>query len=70
MASLADQIREAVADARLTPTELSQMVGTDRSVLSKFLRGERETVSFETASKIVEVLQLCLIDEKSKERCT
>jgi plasmid maintenance system antidote protein VapI len=55
--TLSDQLRAAIGKADLSPYELAQEAGVDRSVLSRFLGGQR-TITLETADRLAEVLRL------------
>jgi transcriptional regulator with XRE-family HTH domain len=57
--SLSDQLRALIQDARPSVSELAQLAGVDRSVLSRFLAGRR-TITLETADRIAAVLKLRL----------
>ncbi len=58
--SLSEQIRQAIASADLSPYELAEASGVDRSVLSRFSAGKR-TITLETADKLAEVLKLRIV---------
>jgi plasmid maintenance system antidote protein VapI len=58
--SLSDQLRELIATAGLSVYELARDAGVDRSVLSRFLAGQR-TITLETADRLAAVLKLRLI---------
>ena len=55
--SLAQQLRQAILDADETPYGIATHTGVDHSMLSRFLRGERD-LRLETAGKIAAYLKL------------
>ena len=55
--TLSDDIRAAIGKADLSPYELAQASGVNRSVLSRFVAGKR-TITLETADKLAETLRL------------
>jgi plasmid maintenance system antidote protein VapI len=60
-ASLSDQLRELIAEAGPSVYELARDAGVDRSVLSRFLAGER-TITLETADRLAKLLKLRLVE--------
>jgi plasmid maintenance system antidote protein VapI len=58
--SLSDQLRALIGDARLSVYDLARDANVDRSILSRFLRGER-TITLETADRLAKVLKLRLV---------
>jgi transcriptional regulator with XRE-family HTH domain len=59
-ASLSEQLRALIAAAGPSAYELARDAGVDRSVLSRFLAGQR-TITLETADRLAAVLKLRLI---------
>ena len=57
--TLSEQLRDRIATSRLSPYELARASGVDRSVLSRFLSGQR-SLTLETVDKLAEVLKLRL----------
>lgn len=62
---LAATIRAAIRKAHSTPNELAQEAGVDRSVMTRFLKGERG-INLDTASRLCRVLQLELQPGKGR----
>jgi plasmid maintenance system antidote protein VapI len=60
-ATLSDQLRERIGDARVSVYDLAAAAAVDRSILSRFLRGER-TITLETADRLARVLKLRLVE--------
>jgi transcriptional regulator with XRE-family HTH domain len=58
--SLFEQLRELIEAAGPSVYELARDAGVDRSVLSRFLAGQR-TITLETADRLAAVLKLRLI---------
>jgi plasmid maintenance system antidote protein VapI len=61
--SLSDQLRERIAAAGPSVYELARDAGVDRSVLSRFLAGQR-TITLETADRLAKVLKLRLVESR------
>jgi plasmid maintenance system antidote protein VapI len=57
--TLSEQLRDRIATSRLSPYELAQASGVDRSVLSRFLAGKR-SLTLDTVDKLAAVLDLRL----------
>jgi plasmid maintenance system antidote protein VapI len=57
--TISEQLRERIATSKLSPYELAQAAGVDRSVLSRFLTGKR-SLTLDTVDKLADVLNLRL----------
>jgi plasmid maintenance system antidote protein VapI len=57
--TISEQLRDRIATSRLSPYELAEASGVDRSVLSRFLAGKR-SLTLDTVDKLAEVLKLRL----------
>ena len=57
--TISEQLREAIAKSGLSPYELAEASGVDRSVLSRFLNGRR-SITLETLDRLADVLKLRL----------
>lgn len=54
-----EQLRAAIRAAPLTPYRIAEQAGVNRSVLTRFLNGER-SMTLENAAKVAKVLGLQL----------
>jgi plasmid maintenance system antidote protein VapI len=57
--TISEQLRERIATSPLSPYELAEASGVDRSVLSRFLTGKR-SLTLDTVDKLADVLKLRL----------
>jgi plasmid maintenance system antidote protein VapI len=57
--TISEQLRDRIATSRLSPYELAQASGVDRSVLSRFLAGKR-SLTLDTVDKLAAVLDFRL----------
>jgi len=57
--TISEQLREAIGKSSLSPYELAEASGVDRSVLSRFLNGKR-SITLDTVDRLAEVLKLRL----------
>ena len=57
--TLSAQLRERITSSPLSPYELAEASGVDRSVLSRFLAGKR-SLTLDTVDKLAAVLNLRL----------
>jgi len=57
--TISEQLRERIATSQLSPYELAEASGVDRSVLSRFLTGKR-SLTLDTVDKLADVLKLRL----------
>jgi plasmid maintenance system antidote protein VapI len=57
--TISEQLREEISTSKLSPYELAEASGVDRSVLSRFLTGKR-SLTLDTVDKLAAVLNLCI----------
>jgi len=57
--TISEQLRDRITTSQLSPYELAEASGVDRSVLSRFLTGKR-SLTLDTVDKLAEVLKLQL----------
>jgi plasmid maintenance system antidote protein VapI len=57
--TISEQLRDRIATSQLSPYELAEASGVDRSVLSRFLTGKR-SLTLDTVDKLADVLKLRL----------
>jgi len=57
--TISEQLRDQIATSKLSPYELAEASGVDRSVLSRFLAAKR-SLTLDTVDKLAEVLKLRL----------
>jgi plasmid maintenance system antidote protein VapI len=57
--TISEQLRDRITTSQLSPYELAEVSGVDRSVLSRFLTGKR-SLTLDTVDKLAEVLNLRL----------
>jgi transcriptional regulator with XRE-family HTH domain len=65
--TLAETIRQAIADSGLSRYAIAERSGVDEGTLSKFVRGLK-TINVETADKLMEILGLEVTPAKKKGR--
>jgi transcriptional regulator with XRE-family HTH domain len=65
--SISDQLRRIFLDRQLTPTEVAEKSGVDRSVISRFLRDdddpERRGLTLASVDKLAYAYNLRLIED-------
>jgi transcriptional regulator with XRE-family HTH domain len=65
--SISDQLRRIFLDRRLTPTEIADKSGIDRSIISRFLRDdddpERRGLTLASVDKLAYAYNLRLIED-------
>jgi plasmid maintenance system antidote protein VapI len=57
--TISEQLRDRITTSPLSPYELAEASGVDRSVLSRFLTGKR-SLTLDTVNKLAAVLNLRL----------
>jgi plasmid maintenance system antidote protein VapI len=57
--TISEQLRDRIATSPLSPYELAEASGVDRSVLSRFLAGKR-SLTLDTVDKLAAVLKFRL----------
>jgi hypothetical protein len=60
MSSLADQLRQAVADSGLSVYRIAKSSGIGQSVLQRFIAGDRENIRLDTADRLATYFQMRL----------
>jgi plasmid maintenance system antidote protein VapI len=55
--TISEQLRDRITTSQLSPYELAEASGVDRSVLSRFLAGKR-SLTLDTVDKLADVLNL------------
>ena len=64
---LAATLRRAIRDSGMTPYAVSRDAGVDRSILVRFVNGQRG-LTLTTASRLCDVLNLAFLPARARKR--
>jgi transcriptional regulator with XRE-family HTH domain len=68
MATLSEQLRNAIEKAGVSRYEISKATGVSQSTLSKFVLGTRPGLSFDAMDRVGEYLGLEIVKKKQPKK--